>query len=162
MPRDFEHSDRIKNVALGLIRIHHLHLVTAKIAYIMKLTDPDKESPAAIPKRMGKHPAMAKARVQGPLQKVLSGYDFVLEVDEDWWDTLSLEGQIALVDHELCHMARDVDGYYLKDHDVEEFIAVVKRYGLWRDNLKAMAGEMQLKFSFTEPEKSEDQPPAVQ
>lgn len=147
MPAEYEHSERIKDVAMPLIKLHHGDIQHAKIAFIMKLAPEDSNGPK-MPTRQGKHPAMAKAKKVTPLNKVLSGFDFVLEVDETFWDVLNLDQQVALIDHELSHMAVDENGFYLKDHDFEEFLHIVERHGCWHSPLPELRTIMQGTFDF--------------
>lgn len=42
------------------------------------------------------------------------------------------EEQRALLDHELMHCKHDEDGFYIADHDLEEFCEIVSRHGAWR------------------------------
>jgi hypothetical protein len=43
----------------------------------------------------------------------------------------------ALVDHELTHCGQKVNGgWYVVGHDLEDFAAVVRRHGLWNENVK--------------------------
>lgn len=67
--------------------------------------------------------------------------DLILIINEGRWRLLTEEQQEALLDHELAHCQKDVkeDGrieYKLVGHDVEEFCDVVKRRGLWMNDLK--------------------------
>jgi predicted metallopeptidase len=65
---------------------------------------------------------------------------FVMEIAEDEWDALTPAQRVALVDHELTHMAvseEDPLKLTIVGHDVEEFAAVVERHGLWKDDLVA-------------------------
>lgn len=69
--------------------------------------------------------------------------DYVMELDTDKWDILDQKERLALLDHELCHMAgREVndDGvlgpWLLRTHDLEEFLPVLQRHGPWRPALK--------------------------
>jgi hypothetical protein len=152
MAAEYEFSDRIETLAKDLIKQHHVHLSHAKIAYVMKLT-PEEIGGTVKPQkppRIGKHKAIGTARSLSTLQHLLSGYDFVIEVDEPRWDMLELEQQTALVDHELCHCARDEKGWYIKDHDVEEFVAVVERRGAWRHEIKSMVDAVQAFLPFDE------------
>lgn len=70
--------------------------------------------------------------------------DYIMILDQDWWDQASATRREALVFHELCHCAhaRDKDGelrftdegrpvWGIAAHDVEEFNAVVEKYGAW-------------------------------
>ena len=48
---------------------------------------------------------------------------------------LTEKQRLALIDHELCHIVRDVDsdsGFSMRSHDIEEFAAVVERHGAWK------------------------------
>lgn len=61
---------------------------------------------------------------------------FVVEISEDTWSKLNEAQQIALVDHELCHLVVEVnaDGEVelsTRGHDFEEFAAIIRRPGLW-------------------------------
>lgn len=69
--------------------------------------------------------------------------DYILTLNGDAWPKMSEKQKKALVDHELYHMARKKkkDGtvlFKLRDHDVEEFIEIAKRYGGWSPNLKTL------------------------
>lgn len=72
----------------------------------------------------------------------LTGYDLLVVINRHAWGYLSPEKRIALVDHELSHFERiddsqgNVKSWGLLDHDVEEFIGVVKRHGLWREEVQ--------------------------
>lgn len=162
MAAEYEFSQRVKDVAEGLVKIHHIHLATAKIAYLMKKVEYDSKGrvKSLTTGRMGKRRAMAKVKTAPADWNCLTGFDFVMTVEEYFWDILTLEQQIALVDHELCHCARDGDGFYTKDHDVEEFIAVVERHGFWRNELKLMSEALQMKLPFEQAKES--QPVSVQ
>jgi hypothetical protein len=131
----FQHSDEVELIAKTLVADNHEHLRVAAIAYLMKKLDPDKE--AKLPKRReGKKGAMARAISTPQLWHALCGFDFVLVVDELYWRLLGPEQKVALVDHELCHFALDEDGWYVRDHDVEEFKAILERHGFWRQDLQ--------------------------
>jgi hypothetical protein len=67
---------------------------------------------------------------------------FVILIAEPMWRDLTAEQRIALVDHELCHCGEDVDKGTLAviPHDVEEFVGVVSRHGLWRKALDRFVG----------------------
>jgi hypothetical protein len=65
---------------------------------------------------------------------------FWVEIASDEWETLNERQRRALVDHELCHCTEEEneDGEMvmaMRAHDVEEFNAIVKRYGLWKEDL---------------------------
>lgn len=69
---------------------------------------------------------------------------FVIELAYDVWLTLSPKQQIALVDHELSHLEVGWNEkgdivLSLRAHDVEEFQGVVRRHGLWKDDVAHFA-----------------------
>lgn len=67
--------------------------------------------------------------------------DLLIVISKEAWDASSEENRYALIDHELAHAVRIVkkDGsivYRIVAHDVEEFVDVVKRRGLWNGSLR--------------------------
>lgn len=69
---------------------------------------------------------------------------FVMVISEPVWNNLNDQQKKALVDHELCHAKVDVDdegNYKLKivPHDMEEFTEIVKRHGLWAEDVAEVA-----------------------
>ena len=101
----------------------HRHLDRAAIAYLFREHIEGKLGVAA----------KCSANV-----RFLADRDYTIEFDWQAWKALSPEQRIALVDHELCHCAgRDAKGNWtLARHDVEEFTAIVGRYGCWRPELQ--------------------------
>jgi|SRR6185312_11554431 len=100
----------------------------AKIVILMRLGKWDKWGTM---QRVSKK--MRQAGVDG---------DYILTLNGDAWPEMSDKQRKALVDHELYHMARKKTKYgvqfKLRDHDVEEFTEIVKRYGAWRPSLQAL------------------------
>lgn len=102
--------------------------------------------------------AMHLPSVQGKLSGVfewmierLFGHmpTFLMILDADYWDGVDARLREILVFHEMCHMGlkRNREGDIVEDengmpkwrlvgHDVEEFTAVVARYGAWNGDLK--------------------------
>jgi hypothetical protein len=68
--------------------------------------------------------------------------DFVIEIEEESYQKLTVEQQEALLDHELAHCTVRKDAKtgderpVLRGHDIEEFRDVVERRGLWHPDLK--------------------------
>lgn len=65
---------------------------------------------------------------------------FALEIGLDTWDLMNFRQREALVFHELCHFAVDVDDegnavLWIRPHDVEAFAAEVQQYGPWKMDL---------------------------
>ena len=76
---------------------------------------------------------------------------FVIEISEEVWDRLRSGGRKALVDHELSHCEIEINkdcrvNLAIVGHDVSEFEAIVRRHGLWREDLEefVVAGAKQL------------------
>jgi hypothetical protein len=57
----------------------------------------------------------------------------VLTVNGVAWEHASTEQRVALIDHELCHVSPD--NWSIMGHDLEEFVSVVRRHGLWQAGL---------------------------
>lgn len=73
---------------------------------------------------------------------------FVVVINAPWWEQASAHEREALVFHELMHVRQkmdkfgglkfDKDGlpvYGCQGHDIEEFRAVVARYGAWKGDI---------------------------
>ena len=62
--------------------------------------------------------------------------DFLIWLAEDFWhDATDIERR-ALLDHELCHCGENGK---MRHHDVQEFVCIIERYGLWYPALRQMA-----------------------
>jgi hypothetical protein len=122
----------------AIIEEHHPHLLGVRIEFVFI---------NKTPKSKGKE-VWGRAKKISGLPAFLSGgmpehYEdqptdfFVVELSEEAWDGLTPKGKGALVDHELCHcdIATDEETgevkLALRDHDVAEFEAILRRHGLW-------------------------------
>lgn len=68
-------------------------------------------------------------------------YDYLLTVSADVWNRATAAQRSAMLDHELCHCVgeEDDDGemtWGTVGHDLEEFVAVVRRHGIWRRDME--------------------------
>lgn len=90
-------------------------------------------------------------RLCAEVDRELHGFDFVMALNYKLWSELDETCQVAIVDHELCHAQVDDDDdgdvrvdekgricYRIKKHDLEEFTAIVGRYGQYRQGVKDM------------------------
>jgi hypothetical protein len=133
-------------VLLSPIRKHHPHL---EAAYIVVLSGPLGVSEGC--KQWGRARRLKKTeRALLAAMEVERNPDYVIEVDTDTWEIFDMSQRLALLDHELCHMAgRDMneEGVFgewkLRGHDIEEFVPVVQRHGIWRPALKDLARAIQ-------------------
>ena len=89
------------------------------------------------------------------LLTTMLGYlpDYLVVLNAAWWQSASAEQREALLYHELCHVKQAVDQYgalkfdrdgypvwTLVSHDLEEFNAVVARYGAWQGDIASFLG----------------------
>ena len=127
----FERSQEVKAIAGELILEHHKHLSSARIAYLFA----DRGS-----KKLGKV-LVGKAAKASDLIAHFGQVDFIIIINRETWDALTLRQRDALVDHELCHcrMTLTKKGetrWWIRSHDVEEFAEVIERHGLWEPDLE--------------------------
>lgn len=170
MSIEYKRAPEVEEIANELIAKHHTHLVNERIEYVFRST---------VQKQGGKE-IWGKARKISGLNAFLSrslrdtemtieagdnvvAFDpsedyFVIEIAGDVWKFLKPEARVALVDHELTHCGVDWDDegkkrLVLYPHDLEEFAEVVRRHGLWRQDIKAFFHvAQQLKLVEDEPE----------
>jgi hypothetical protein len=150
---DYFWSDEAEKLAGGVIVQFHPHLANLKIAYLMKPKKVEEAEETGVPelnKRKRGRPrtkpmkmwiakaALLSSRYQAILAK---DYRFVIVVNQELWDALSLEQQVAVMDHELCHCVVDTDTgkCAIRKHDLEEFRAVVTRHGFYLADVQAFA-----------------------
>jgi predicted metallopeptidase len=151
MAYSFDEAAEVKKIAEDLIQKHHQHLIdySVKLRYVYVYKTP---------KSQGKEVWGTCRKVSG-LNAYLegSGEDFfVISISKPVWDILPEDKKVALVDHELCHAwaevkqaknesEADADAEIeqdnpvklsVKPHDLEEFSCIVRRHGLWRDDIK--------------------------
>jgi len=137
----------VKQIAEDLIPKYHQHLIDfdVRIEYVFI----DKT-----PKAKGREVWGTCRKISNLNAFLANGQDgsdpfFVITISEPVWEVLPPKSKIALVDHELCHAwaeaqqdeetdgSEDVVKLSLRPHDLEEFSCVVRRHGLWRDDIQA-------------------------
>lgn len=91
------------------------------------------------------HVKLGKMKKASELDRELHGFDAVLILNEEHWRVLEPPQRLALVDHELCHLAPSLDPvtldqredahgrklWRIRKHDLEEFRGTVERNGLY-------------------------------
>ena len=114
-------------IGVTLIKAFHREIRNRTIAYLWK-----ENMGAGTRVKLG---SAAKASAQ---LRLLGEVDFVLTFNWEAWKILTPEQRVALVDHELQHCDVDADSSepVMVEHDVEEFSLIVRRYGLWKPNLR--------------------------
>lgn len=81
--------------------------------------------------------------------------DYIMVLESEFWGNAQPKQREALVFHELCHTEHSVgkdgelkfkdDGrpvFGIQGHDIEEFNAVVERYGAWLPDIKLFAAAL--------------------
>lgn len=112
------------------------------------------------------------------LQREFVDLDFIILLNKEIWEDLqfTVEMKTALVDHELMHAARSYDSegepkidtkgrpvWRIRNHDISEFIDVVRRHGTWKRDLQMFAESLLKKKNpvFPELEPEEDVPSPI-
>lgn len=140
-----EYSDapEVRAIAKDIIASHHRHLLNATIRYVFR----DEAA------KKGSKVILGTARKIGGLNAFLASSHldmneaedfFVIEIAADEWQHLDHKQRAALVDHELMHCDVDEDGKLkMVPHDLEEFTSIVRRHGLWKEDVRDFAHEVQ-------------------
>ena len=132
----------------------HAHLVENEIIieYLMAAEGVFKAGKTVIGTT---HVPTVQGRLKSLFEMLLTDFfegmpDFLMTIDQVWWDEASAIDRDALVWHELCHVQQEIDKngelafdrdgnpkYALRDHDVAAFNSEVERYGAWSSDLQS-------------------------
>jgi hypothetical protein len=138
MPKpEFNPASEVSMVVQTLVREFHPHLVRTRVECWFTDKEPDTSA------------AWGHVKLVTGLAARLAGQNpedgdetefFLLTVSKPVWNTLSPEKRRALVDHLLCHCwieetAKGNPKAKVVKHDLEEFVQVIQRHGLWRDDV---------------------------
>ena len=132
-----ETEDGPSAIASQLIPKYHKHLEDASICYIFK----------AEASKRARHVTLGMASTVAKRLQAIVDFDFIIEIAHDEWEHMDVLQRTALVDHELCHCGVYVDQegethWTMNEHDLEEFTAIVKRYGLWKQDLQTFVASV--------------------
>lgn len=123
-------TDDVLQMAQELIRLYHPELMEFNIAFVFR-----SEAGLSGGKRVLGQASKAPAKF-APFMDL----DGLVWLAEDVWYQMSETQKKALIDHELCHFIVGMDGSFgLRGHDIEEFQAVIDRWGLWDMDLRTIA-----------------------
>lgn len=168
----FDPAPEVQQIAEELIPKYHQHLVDfdVRIRYVFA---------NKTPKSKGREVWGTCRKISG-LNAFLEGQGdgdepfFVVTISRDVWDVLPHDKKVALVDHELCHAwaevkqakeEADADAEIeqdnpvklsVKPHDLEEFSCIVRRHGLWREDIEDFV-DAALKSKKTKDSEEEDE-----
>lgn len=153
-PVTFDPAPEVEAIANDLIPKYHQHLenFSVQLRYVFV---------SKAPKFKGREVWGTCRKVSGLYAHIATENPdnepfFVITISRDVWDLLPQPKKVALVDHELCHAwaevkqakdeaEADVDAEIeqdnpvklsVKPHDLEEFACIVRRHGLWREDIE--------------------------
>jgi hypothetical protein len=136
----YDASDELLALAKKLIEDHHGHLVEANIKYLFRTGNWEVK----------KRDTWGQAKKVSKETNFLTGYDFIILIHQDVWYQLVPEHQEALLDHELQHCSAGTDDagnkvWYIQGHDVEDFLPIIRRHGLWSPALKKIETALEMR-----------------
>jgi predicted metallopeptidase len=155
---EYRKAPEVEEIGRELIEEHHPHLLGVRVEFLFMSKTP-KSKGRDVWGRAKKISGLNAFLALGPNVLPETYEDqpfdlFVIEISEEVWDRLRSKGRRALVDHELshCQIVEDEEGRVnlaVVGHDVTEFEAVIRRNGLWREDLEEFvkAGAEQLELS---------------
>jgi hypothetical protein len=158
-PTQYWPAPEIEKIAGKLVPEHHKHLVDFDVTVVYLFTNKvpkvkGKEVWGQVHKITGRNAYLAKDNPDGTAF-------FTITVPKDVFDVLPEDKQVALVDHYLCQCWAEVKQakaeadvsqdevddqietdnpvkLSLKPYDVEEYACIVRRHGLWREDVEAL------------------------
>ena len=87
----------------------------------------------------GRLPFWGRCVKMSGLEKTLTNLDFVILVNQSWWEKATQPQRDALLLHELLHITKNAQGgWSLMKHTIEEFVEVVQHFGAWRTDLEPL------------------------
>jgi len=116
-----EASPSVIHTAQELINDHHEHLHDARICFVYRSEESTNK---------GRAEYASVQLIQPKLQPFLE-YDFLIWIAKDFWEAKPTAQIRAALDHVLYHCGRDGEGrWYIRPHDVEDFVECIQRYGI--------------------------------
>lgn len=133
MSEKFSFAEAVEVMAAGLINDHHQYLAEARIKYLFRAGKWEK----------GDKTVLGKTKLASEDTRFIADYDFVIMINEEAWSKATHRQKMALLDHELthCDYSEDAEGnrkWRVADHDVQEFVSIVGRHGLWETDLQKL------------------------
>lgn len=134
-------GEEVTECAKQLIAKFNPMAVDANIAYIMR----SKHA------KRGDKVIWGSCIKQSDRAKLLHGYDYMVEISEDIFNSLSSNQKEALIAHEIMHIACEEDEqtgdvkFGLKQHDFSDFKAIVNHYGAYTSDLEELAKIIELR-----------------
>jgi len=126
----------------------HKHADAAAIAYLFRAKHAETNGKIKL----------GACKKQSPTEKLLHGWDYIIEIAWDMWAFFTERQREALLFHELCHVERFDDVWKIRSHNVEEFTPVIQVYGLWKPDLESFAAVIREAEGMTEDERQHSIP----
>jgi putative metallopeptidase len=142
MPTEYLTAEAAAKIGQRRIKSDHQSLARQRIEFVF-IKKEDKEGMPQFVESKGKR-ILGKAKVISGLNAFLAREEDddreqfgVVEICYHSWRVMKEPAREALIDHELCHFVVDIDTGKLSTitHDVEEFNQVIKRHGLWKNDV---------------------------
>jgi len=126
-------APEVQELAVKIIGDHHGALAEARIKYLFRNGKWAKKSKTVL----------GQAKLASDDMRFIAEFDFIVFVNLAVWNNAPQAWREALLDHELshCDCTEDKAGnkkWSIVDHDVQEFVPVVRRHGLWEADLQRM------------------------
>lgn len=128
LPERWPADSKLFMQAKKLISEHHTEANLASVAYIFKAKHTETNGKIKL----------GSCKKQSPTNKMLHGWDYIIELAWDMWAFFEPFQRDALLLHELCHIRAD-GSWKIEPHNVEEFSKVIEIYGLWKPDLVRFA-----------------------
>ena len=117
---------------LELLEFYHLRSFKIKFLFAKKEM-----------KKAGKI-VLGKASKFAEKDRLIHPYHFLIILSEEFWNRCP-ESREPLLYHELCHCGVNDDFEpKILAHDLEEFGAVVRRYGFWLEDIRRFSHQLEL------------------
>lgn len=126
-------APEVETLAKKIIEKYHDHLFGARIKYLFKNDKWIKKGKVIL----------GQAKMAAEDVRFISDFDFIIIINRNAWNNATSDVREALIDHELHHCLVEIENngeskFSILDHDVQEFIPIVGRYGLWQEDLKKL------------------------
>jgi hypothetical protein len=169
----FEMAPEVRAMAATLIEQWHPHLLNKRIEYIFRSRHAKHGRKQVMGRAkiisglnaflaMNEYGESVKENVLGEVVTEAPEPFFLVEIAKDIWAVLDHSKRKALVDHELAHLGIKGEKIIILGHDLEEFNAIVRRHGLWQEDVaafvKAAAGTHQPELVLEEGGATEETP----
>lgn len=130
MPRTYAKGDGDTIALLNkAIEAYHAELKELNVRVGVILVSPPKNAegePTGAAVTHAGHEVLATVKLTTPADRVFSPYDAIVRIDQERFDLMIEEQQLALLDHELTHLVvrRDDDGHPLLTEDLRPKLAL--------------------------------------